>query len=125
MIATVILGLCITGVMSMLGSGRDLETEAELRRQARIIAQNTLEEATFNTEEYPLATTLSKSVGVPLIVDAGHPVSATLTVTVGSEANEALMDGGLYYQSVTARVAWPSAAPTDFVELRKRVADTR
>jgi prepilin-type N-terminal cleavage/methylation domain-containing protein len=129
MVSATILGLATIGAFAMIGVGRSLDTDEVLRRQAYQFATAALEDAKYGYQNYPLASATTTS-GVQLKIDGGQTISATLEVKVGTEQKVSLQgapqDGGtiqIPYQSVTAKLRWPSASPTDSVYLVKLVAD--
>jgi Tfp pilus assembly protein PilV len=129
MVAALLLGLAITGVMSMLGAGRAVETDKILQRQATLLAADTLEDPQYAAVNYPLAVRNSPYT-VALSTGTGHSIPATLTVMV-QDASTEWNDGNggasisVPHQTMAVQVQWtaPGTSKTESVVLRKSIAD--
>ena len=132
MAASLILGVTITGVMSILGTGRALEFQNKLRREARIFAADALEDSTLHYSQYPslaIASVPSTTRTVQLESGSAHPVNADLTVTIMSISTETWADVSgtqvVPYMSIRVNVVWNVAGQADSVLILKRIAEVR
>lgn len=131
-VAATLLGLAISGVMSMIGSGRQMELENNLRRQARIVASGMLENPLYHFSRYG-AFVAGQTIGATtLMADAETPVPATTRLIISSERFTIWNDiisggtsasvGALPYRRMEARVSWTVAGQTQSVRIRKNIA---
>lgn len=131
-VAAVCLGIAISGVMAMIGSGRQLETGHSLRRQAAMIVQNELENETYHYENYDaLNPTLIGPAGIVLNAGEANPVPATLSGRVVLESAQWNDPGaappllGIPYKRIAFKVEWTFADRIDSVVASKRIAKIR
>jgi type II secretory pathway pseudopilin PulG len=134
MVAAVCLGISISGIMAMIGVGRQMEMETSFRRQARIIAGSELERTIFHYRNYPFLTTNPITpVSVLLDKDAATQQTATMNVTVSNSTVNWNNVGDpvgtptqpIPYTTIQVRIAWTVAARADSILLQKRIAQTQ
>ena len=131
MVSAVILGLSITGIMTMLSVGRTLETEDGLNRQARINAANALEDSNFQSAKYPLPAPSANATTGNLIAGAGSLVPYTqiqstlegtpLQWTDGNDPTH-VSTVAVPYQTRTVFVSWSVAGATQSLTIIKSLA---
>jgi prepilin-type N-terminal cleavage/methylation domain-containing protein len=126
LVAASILGMAITGVMSMLGIGRQIEAENGLRRQGDMVAANVLESPAYHYSNYPFPAG-DVSSAITLSTDAAHTIPATQTVSIADQTTpfNDLVSGShidVPYQSVSVKVKWTLNGQDDSVTSRKWVA---
>ncbi len=130
--ASLVLGVAITGVMSILGTGRTLEFQNKLRREARLIAADALEDSTLHYSQY--STLIAGTLPVrTVLLDSGtvHPVSADITIRILPEVMETWMEvSGLPNPQVPSKtikvnVGWNADGQADSVMITKRIAEVR
>lgn len=133
MVAAVVLGIALTGIMAMIGIGTTFETEDGLRRQARMFAANALEQPVYRASNY--AALLSgpgpwpAAPEVALKSSYGHDIPATLSVTVSSAANLPMNNanaGGFVevpYKTLTAQVHWNFDGHAESLVLQKTITE--
>ena len=135
-VAALILGISITGVLSMLGSGRDQETLAFLRNQADKVAKNAMEDSNYTSAKYagfaPAAKDWTFPAKADLSSETGTALQADVMVAVGPETVEWMFnpDLGAFGQAVPFRqvsvtVSWSFAGRNESVSLKKRIAEIR
>lgn len=130
-VAAVCLGIGISGVMTMIGSGRQLETGHSLRRQASMFIQNELESDTYHHTNYEALNPLPMVVGPSAIVlnpGQANPVPATLSGNVILDSVQ-WNDPGVappllwvVYKRIDFVVRWTFAGRIDSVVASKRIA---
>ena len=127
MAASLILGVTITGVMSILGSGRALEFQNKLRREARVFAADALEDSTLHYSQYlSLASGISAPRTVQLESGSANPVNADITITVMPITAESWAEAMMVsYKSIRVNVVWNVAGQADSVLILKRIAEVR
>jgi prepilin-type N-terminal cleavage/methylation domain-containing protein len=127
MVSSLILAVSITGVMSIIGSGRDLEYQNSLRRQATIYASSILEDSLLHYSNYAnlgLFPTLST---VFLNPGTANPVPANVTLSLMG-GNPQFHEPGFgatpvyfKYTTLTVLLKWNAGAFLDSVSLTKRI----
>lgn len=125
MTASLVLGLAIVGTVSMLGTGTDLGRANDLRRQARVMAQEALEDPRyfFRDPNYMLEAGYRDQYNLNLATADVVPCSLLVSVVV---ENANWLDKNVPYRRVTARVRWPvTGYPKDSVEVSKRLAQVQ
>ncbi len=134
MVASIILGIAITGVMTMLGSGRNLDIANSLRRQGRVSAIAILESPVYHYSNYaaclPRIDTLSVTLepAIPSAFVSGRepaPVPARATVALTDNPTIRWAGHDMASRSIKVNVSWPVGAPTDSVTLVKRIAQAK
>jgi prepilin-type N-terminal cleavage/methylation domain-containing protein len=110
MVAAVLLGICVSGVMTMISVGRQAELDNSIRRQARIFAANQMESDQYNYTQYP-ATAGMASPPDTINRDTIPKIVPTISVTVSPESSAVWnqIGGGsisFQYQKVTVAVSW-------------------
>lgn len=131
MVASVILGIAITGVMSMIGTGRSIDIRNSLNRQARVAAAGIMEDTTYHYSNYaalpplvlgdpPASTTLPS---ITLKSEVGT-VSATTSIKVTLQ-NSAF--NGINFDSkvIELMMNWPEGSPSDSIYLRKQITEVK
>jgi type II secretory pathway pseudopilin PulG len=134
MVAAVCLGISISGIMAMIGVGREMEMETSFRRQARIIAGSELERDIFHYRNFPFLTTNPITpVPVLLKMDATNQDTALMNVTVSSSTVNwnnvgdptGIPSQPISYKSIQVCISWTVAAHADSIILQKRIAQTQ
>lgn len=128
MVASLILGMVITGVISMLGIGTALETENGLRRQARIINVSVLENSVNHGGNFNLIPLGSNTMDTALLTSAGIRIPATLTTTVTQATanwlnNEGGADVPVPYKTIKSKIQWTISDRTDADSIQKTISD--
>ncbi|MDQ3001796.1 MAG: hypothetical protein M3Y08_11115 [Fibrobacterota bacterium] len=133
MVASSLLGLAVTGVMSMLGTARSVEVLGSLRQQAATLASSALEDTGFHYSRYPLSVAASAPQINILRLGAGaeDTIHAILIRTVGAidnsvawydYKNPTVADVQVPFQKITAKIKWTLIGQSDSIEITKRVA---
>jgi hypothetical protein len=131
-VASGIMGMVITGVMTLIGIGRGLETESLLRRQALEMAATKLEDPKYQNplvgaEITPIDPEISY---INLKTAEGTDVAGQMTLVVSPTLDDAWAEIGggtlqVPHQRLTVTVQWGFGGASDQVVLRKRVAAIR
>lgn len=133
-IAALVLGISLTGVLSTLGSGRDQETMAYLRNQAAKVAKNAMEDSNYTSAKYAGFAPGSKEWSFPatavLRSETDSAVIANVMIKVAPEDVKWFYnpDLGGFGQAVPSRkvsatVAWTFAGRSETIVLNKRIAE--
>jgi prepilin-type N-terminal cleavage/methylation domain-containing protein len=133
MVASSLLGLAVTGVMSMLGTARSAEAQGSLRQQAATLASSALEDTLYHYTRYPLPVAASAPQVNILRLGTGpeDTIHATIIRTVGAidntvtwydYKNPTVADVQVPFQKVTAKIKWSLIGHSDSIEITKRVA---
>lgn len=135
MVAAIILGMAITGVMSMLPIGMGYEKEDTLRRQATRIAANILERPRYHYSNYtgfangvdekPPAYTVTLKTTANTNVSAHVEILAQQEFDINYFRDAYEPDGtiiGVPTKQIEVKITWPTGAPTDSVFLQKTIA---
>ncbi len=134
MVASIILGITTTGVLTMLGSGRNMDIANSLRRQARLTAIAILEDSLYHYSKYAACLpridtrTVTLEPAIPsiyLIGDEPTPVPATATITITNDPSLIWAGQATESRTIQVNVAWPAASPTDTVTLVKRITNAK
>ncbi len=136
MAAALILGISITGVMTLLGVGVAVETDGGFRRQARMIAASTLEQPAYHFSNYNGLTPgagpwpASPDTSLKASREGAPPLPATLAVTVSPATTWALADAegssvpvSVAYKTITAQVSWTLDGHSETVTLVKTITE--
>ncbi len=132
MVASVILGIGITGVMSMIGIGRDLDFQNKLRREATIAATRILEDSAFNSAKYREWDPVSPSTVPPtvpsrtLVFEPGiYAINAIANIKVSQGLTTVWAGIPSPSRLVEVKILWPNSYPTDSLYLAKRIAEVK
>jgi prepilin-type N-terminal cleavage/methylation domain-containing protein len=129
MVASLILGMSITAIMTMLSIGRTIEAGDGLRRQARNIVASTMESAAYQT--YAVGANFSNSIVGSLTPSLGPPIPYTLTTNVTSppaaswtdgNAPPAIIPNSVPYNFVDVQITWVDAGTNESYRLQKWLA---
>lgn len=129
MVAAIVLGVSVTGVMSMLGIGVGLETEGILRQQARRIAANALERNAFHYSSWPISLGSRPDQDAFLATVNGDTIIGSLKVSVSPDTiicRDALdPDDSVKVPIVTiaSSVIWDLSGELDTVALSKSITE--
>jgi prepilin-type N-terminal cleavage/methylation domain-containing protein len=131
MVASVCLGLAISGAMSMIGAGRQIEMENWNRRQARMLAYSALENNAYHylnfssiIVPYSQTSVVQLNPGTPLAINATLVVTSDLGYfTMHDPDGETPPSLGIQYKWVRAAVNWTVAGHADSVHVRKRITE--
>lgn len=125
MVAGLVLGIGITGTMSIIGSGRALEHSGGLRRQAAILATAAMEDTLYHHSRYDQLATGTASGDSLLDSLSGRAVAATVSMTVYSPTlvswGPAPENLDVHYRRIQSKVSWTLDGVKDSVEIFKRV----
>lgn len=130
MVAGVVLGLAVIGVMSMLSVGRALESDDTLRRQALSLVSSELEKDKYQQFDPTVPDPGSKTItnATTIQTETAVPVPATLTVVVHNDIirwKDGILPTTLIpvpFQEVKATLIWTFAGKADTVTLQKSIA---
>jgi len=129
MVAVTIFGLAVTGITTLLGTGRNLESSDYLREQASRIALNVMEDTAFGYAKYTSLPPTPPASPV-LMTESNVPVTASLTTAIGAVTQDNFknpasgnFDAQIDYRTVTTKVKWSFAGVADSVIMSKRIAD--
>ena len=134
MVASVILGLTVAGIVSLLRNGRELEYQNDHRRQARMLANKALEDPAYFYYSYNPSYAGLNDIGTVLFLDTvtNRSVPCSLIVTVDAEVSLSDWDNSIRpdFRKITARVRWTATGtwpdgPKEEVVLMKRVTTVR
>jgi Tfp pilus assembly protein PilV len=131
LVAATLLGLTFVGTTSMLASGRDLESEDYLHRQAFRLASNLLENPFYKPTRYPLLAAGTTSQLDSLKSESGQKITATVSVTVSAPTPVTFQDPTsqfspgqtISYKKISVQVSWSFAGTPDNISLSNRIAD--
>ncbi len=128
MVASLILGMAITAVMTMLTIGRTIEAGDCLRRQARILAASILEDSLYQSDSTAIIG--SNTVISTLTPGIGLPIPDTLTVNVVKVAPVSWTDGNdatltilVPFKTVTVNISWSNAGVNETISLQKSIPE--
>ena len=130
MVAGVVLGLAVIGVMSMLSVGRALESDDTLRRQALSLVSSELEKDNYQKFDLNVPDPGSKTISSAATIqtETAVPVPATLTVVIRNDilrwkdGDDPLSLIPVPFQEVKATLIWTFAGKADTVTLQKSIA---
>ena len=131
LVAATVLGLAFVGTTSILASGKDLETQEYLGRQAFRIAANALEDPFFSPRRFSALAlgTIPRPLD-SLKSETGQWIFATVSavITAGTEQfqddTRSFTPGQpVAYKKIEVRVAWVFAGNPNTISLSKRIAD--
>jgi Tfp pilus assembly protein PilV len=129
-VAACILGLTISAIIAMIGNSDLLRASNDHNRQARIIAQEELED----TRQHFLNYGTMDPVSAPISLDFGEKygeqdvktVPAFRDVTASGQVSKEIFGDGVFipYKTVRSKVTWtePGGAGLS-VELKKRITN--
>jgi prepilin-type N-terminal cleavage/methylation domain-containing protein len=125
LVAASLLGMCITGVMSMIAVGREVEGKNGLRQQALQNGITILENPDYHFSNYPLPPE-SSTPPITLVNENGGAVSTVTEFIVTEELSESFKDVGggsilLWFQKVSISINWSVAGQAESVVLQKRI----
>jgi prepilin-type N-terminal cleavage/methylation domain-containing protein len=125
MVASLILGMTIAAIVSMLRIGNDIQRNSDYRRQALAIAESALESPLYHFYRYPVLTT-APIAPISRVIKVGPPsVSCLLQVTVSPEIPAFRLDFPYPYKIITAVVVWNDQGLAGGVSLRKTITELR
>lgn len=130
LVASTCLGIGISGVMTMIGSGRQEESANFVRNQARIAAISKLETDALHYSSYStIIPGPPVSANITLYTEANATVTAVLTSRTERRSIDWANSGGtrlgIEYKLVDVSVSWTLAGKPDSVRYLKRVAELR
>ncbi|MEO6096781.1 MAG: type II secretion system protein [Fibrobacteria bacterium] len=131
MVASACLGVAISGVMSMIGAGRQIEMENWNRRQARMLANSALENDQYHNLNfsslivpYSQASIVQLNPGTPLAINATLVVTSDIDYfTMNDPGGATPPTLGIQFKWVRAAINWTLAGRTDSVYVQKRIAE--
>jgi hypothetical protein len=125
-VAGCILGLTVSALTVMIGNSDLLRSTNEHNRQARIIAQEELEDP----KHHFFAYTKMEGLAAPISLDYGengvNKIAATREVSVSAEklSGDIFGDGTkIPYKLVSSKVTWSESGADHKVELEKRIVE--
>lgn len=124
MVASLILGLSIIGVVSMLRTVKELETDVHLTRKARIVAESILDSMSY--KDYRRFASPIAAVSTTVLEDRGpNSIIANVRLDILLEETRPWQDRTFPYRQVRATVSWPDpvSATTVNLSLYKTIAN--
>ncbi|MDB5050485.1 MAG: hypothetical protein JWO30_3556 [Fibrobacteres bacterium] len=118
LVASIILGLTVSAVSAMIINSSLLRSINEHNRQARVIAQEELEDLAHHFIRYPVG-----EMDAPINLDDGPglvAVPANRTVTAGLHTVN-ILGVDVEYQSLDSKVAWSENGQNQNVTISKRI----
>jgi hypothetical protein len=123
MVSSLLLGLAIIGVVSMLRTVRELEFGVHMNRKARIMAENVLESKSYkNYSATPPALLTYTEVLEPR---EANPINASVLVITSTPSYVTWQTRSVEYEVVHTTISWPNpfSASSNTLSLKKCVAN--
>ncbi len=129
-VASILLGVSVTGITSMLGSGRDLEHRNKVRHAAYLVAASTMEDTLYHYSTYSstLITRTPPLDSVTLDSASGYRIRALRQIFVFFLPPEIWTDlpghdtDTLPSQEVQVNLYWKVDGQTQILTMSKRIA---
>ena len=130
LVASVCLGIGISGVMTMIGSGRQEESANFVRNQARIAAISKLESDALHYSKF---TAIPLGAHAPTNINLYTEANVAVPAVIDSRADNVGIDWAntnntrlpIDYKLVYVKVSWNLAGRPDSVYYLKRVTDIK
>lgn len=128
-VAAVCLGIAVSGVMAMISAGRQMEMESGNRRQARMIANSTME---GDYLRYTNFINILDSTESTVKLNPGTPAEISATQVIASSVENFQMNNswvdtmpviGIQHRLVRVGISWSVAGRQDSVLVRKIITD--
>lgn len=123
--AGLVLGIGVTGAMSIIGSGRALEYSGNLRRQAANLAAAAMEDTNYHYSKYDILATGTASGDSLLDSLSGRAIPANVSMTVFASTivtwGPAPENLDVHSKRIRAKVTWTVDGLKDSVEIFKRI----
>ena len=131
MVASVIFGMAVNGVMGLLGISATLDTDDGLRRQARVYAVNTIEQPRYHYSSFDtLAAATYDAPSVTLKTSTGQDVTGYIHIQVTGPTNATWNNPNdittlipVPYKTISVQVEWNLAGKIETFSLEKTISE--
>lgn len=132
LIAAAVVGLSLFAVIVMVRKGQELLLLNKHRSEARGIIERTLENSSFDPENYKSLVTKTNPAPQDVIIDSKAGLHGTLTDTVKAEQNQTGVDPLtlIPFREIVLTISWPENSSgtgtyTETVSVRKRLSNVQ
>lgn len=119
MVSTLVLGLAVAAVATMLRKGKASEDSGEIRRQATLLLQSSLEDTAFGVAKYNTIASPAEAIDT-LRLDI-LKVPCTTSVSAGTETFDTWNSVQVRYKKITSKVRWTFEGIRDSVSMSIRI----
>ena len=124
LIAAIVLGLIVIGMVSMIRMGREMDVTSDHHRQARAFIHAALERPEYHFSQYKLLDPGS-SIDTVTIDPETYPKTGLLHITVSNTLYDIIHSDSIPYKEISMSLVWDEVDGPDTISVSKRISSVQ